>query len=137
LAHVVGKLAKSSFAFRKRRFRTFAFCNFLGNDIDAQDPASAIFQRVPVRKPDTLCVTAARSLAADLYARDCLAGSENRLDDVLDLIGNLWNGVSHGPADMVGNGNPADLGQMPVDLEISAVGGEEGKSDRGGFVQKL
>jgi hypothetical protein len=56
---------------------------------------------------------------------------------VLDLIGNLWDRVSHGPADMVRTGNPADLGQMPVDLEISAVGGKEGKSDRGGFVQKL
>jgi hypothetical protein len=56
---------------------------------------------------------------------------------VLDLIGNKWDRVSHGPADMVRNGNPADLGQMPVDLEISAVGGKEGKSNRSSFVQKL
>jgi hypothetical protein len=90
-----------------------------------------------VGEPDTLRVATVRSLAADLNARDGLAGSENRLDDVLDLIGNLWDRVSHGPADMVGNGDPADLGQMPVDLEISAVRGKEGKSDRGGFIQKL
>ena len=71
----------------------FAFGNFLGNDIDAENVASGIFQWVPVGKPDTLCVTAVRSLAADLYARDGLAGSENRLDDVLDLIGNLWDRI--------------------------------------------
>jgi hypothetical protein len=99
--------------------------------------ASGIFQRVPVGEPDTLCVTTVRSLAADLYACDGFAGSKNRLNDVLDLIGNLWNRISHRPADVVRNGNPADLGQMPVDLEISAVRGKEGKSDRGSFVQEL
>jgi hypothetical protein len=137
LAHVVGKLAKSSLALRKRGFGTFAFRNFLGNDIDAENVASGVFQRMPVGKPNTLCVTTVGALAADLYAGDSLAGSENRLDDVLDLIGNLGDRVSHGPANMVCNGNSADLGQMPVDLEISAVRGKEGKSNRSGFVQKL
>jgi hypothetical protein len=137
LAHVVGELAKSSFAFGKRRFGTFAFRDFLGNDIDAENVASGIFQWMPVRQPDTLCVTAVRSLAADFYAGDGLTGAENRLDDALDLIGNLRDRLSHGPADMVRNGNSTDLGQMPIDLEISAIRGEEGKSNRSGLVQKL
>jgi hypothetical protein len=38
---------------------------------------------------------------------------------VLDLIGNLRDRLSHRPADMVLDGNPADLGQVPVDLQIS------------------
>jgi hypothetical protein len=137
LAHVVGKLPKSSLAFSKRRFGTFAFCNFLGNNIDAENAASGILQRVPVGKPDTLCVTAVRSLAADLYACDGLASAENRLHYLLDLIGNLRDRVSHGPSDVVRDGNPADLGQVPVDLQISAVRGEERESDRGGVVHKL
>jgi hypothetical protein len=137
LAHVVGKLSKSSLAFSKRRFGTFAFSDFLGNDIDAENAASGILQRVPVGKPDTLCVTAVRSLAADLYACDGPASAENRLNYVLDLIGNLRDRVSHGPSDVVRDGNPADLGQVPIDLEISAVRGEERESDRGGVVHKL
>jgi hypothetical protein len=56
-------MGPSVIGFRKRSFGTFAFGNFLGNDIDAENVTSGIFQRVPVRKPDTLCVTAARSLA--------------------------------------------------------------------------
>jgi hypothetical protein len=134
LAHVVGKLAKSSFAFRKRRFGTFAFRNFLGNDIDAENVTGGVFQRMPVGQPNTLRVATVRSLAANLYAGNGLAGSENRLHDVFDLIGNLWERVADGPANMVCNGNPADLGQMLVDLEISAIGGKEGESNRGGLV---
>jgi hypothetical protein len=50
---------------------------------------------------------------------------------------NLRDRLSHRPADVIRDGNPADLGQVPVDLQISAVRGEKRKSDRGGFVQKL
>ena len=137
MAHVVGKLAKSSFAFRKRLFGTFAFRDFLGNDIDAENVTGGVFQRMPVGQPNTLRVATVGSLAANLYAGDGLAGSENRLHDVFDLIGDLWDRVAHGPANMVCNGNPADLRQVPVDLEISAIGGQEGKSNRSGFVQQL
>jgi hypothetical protein len=73
----------------------------------------------------------------DLYAADGLASLENRRYDALDLIGNLRDRLSHRPADVVRDRNPADLGQMPVDLQISAVRSEERKSDRSGFVQKL
>ena len=57
-------------------------------------------------------------------------------DDVLDLIGNKWDRISHGPTDMVCNGNPADLRQMPVDLLISAIGREKCETNRGSFVDK-
>jgi len=137
LAHVVGKLAKSAFAFRERRFGTFALRDFFGDDIDAENVAGGIFQRMPVRQPNTLRVGTVGSLAVDLYARDGLAGSENRLHDVLDLIGNLRDRVADGPADMLCNGNPADLCQMPVDLKIAAIGGKEGESNRSRLVQKL
>jgi hypothetical protein len=38
---------------------------------------------------------------------------------------------------MILDGNPADFGQMPVDLQIAAVGCKKRKPDRGGFVKKL
>jgi hypothetical protein len=92
---------------------------------------------MPVGQPNTLRVATVGPLTANLYAGDGLAGSENLLHDVFDLIGDLRDRVAHRPANMVYNGNPADLRQVPVDLEISAIGGQEGKSNRSGFVQQL
>jgi hypothetical protein len=88
-------------------------------------------------QPNTLGVATVRPLAADLNADDGLAGSENRLHDVFDLIGDLGDRVADGPANMVWNGDSADLSQMPVDLEVTAIGRKEGKSDRCSLVQQL
>jgi hypothetical protein len=96
LAHVVGELAKSSFAFNKRRFGTFTLRDFLGNDIDAENLAGAVFQRMPGRHPNTLRVATVGSLAVNLYSGDGFAGSQNRLHDVFDLIGDLRDRVTAG-----------------------------------------
>jgi len=55
LAHVVGKLAKSSFAFRERRFGPLALRDFLGNDIDAKNGTGGVFQRMQSAKHARRC----------------------------------------------------------------------------------
>jgi hypothetical protein len=77
---------------------------------------------MPVRHPNTLRVAIVGPLAVNLYTGDGFAGSENGLHDVFDLIGNLWDRVADGPANMVRDGNSADLRQALVDLQISAIG---------------
>ena len=79
----------------QRRLGAFLLGNFLGRDIDAENSAIFSLQRMPVGNPHALCVTPVRSLAIDLYAGDRLPGPQNRLDEQLDLVGNLRDGISH------------------------------------------
>ena len=77
------------------RFSALLLGNFLSCDIDAENSAIFSLQRMPVGKPHALRVTPVRALAIDLYARDRLPSPQNRLDDRLDLVRNLRNGISH------------------------------------------
>jgi hypothetical protein len=103
LAHVVGKLAKSLLARGQGRFGALAFSNLLGNDVDADDTAVSLSQRMPISHPDTFCIFPIRSLAADFYAGNRLTGAQYCSHDLFDVVGNLGNRFPHRTPNMVGD----------------------------------
>ena len=131
-----GELAKPRLAGRERSLRALALGDLLGHHVDADDCAPRPPQRVPAGQPEALRVAPVGPLPVDLDAGDRRAGLENRPDDLLDLIGDHRHRFAHRAPDMAVDRDAADFRQSRVDLQIAAVGAQEGEADRRRIVQQ-
>ena len=109
LADVVGELAKPQFAFAQGfvisseyRFGALALGNLLGRDIDPDDFANWIAQRVPISDPPAI-LGYVRALARDLNASHRLTGADDGTDDAFDSIGQSRYAVANRTPQMIFN----------------------------------
>ena len=93
-------------------------------------------ERMPVGHPEAFFGLVG-ALAGDLDAGDGIAGAHDRGHDAFDRVRQRRHAVSHIAPEMVLNGDAADFGEALVDLDVAAVGGEEGEADRRGVVDQL
>ena len=113
-----------------------SFGDLFGRDVDADDLAVIVAVGMPIGDPETL-VGLVGALARDLNAGDGIAGAHDRGHDAFDRVRQRRHAVSHIAPEMVLDGDAADIGQALVDLEVAAVGGQEGKADRRGVIDQL
>ena len=125
-----------AFAGLERRLGALALGDLFGGDVDADDLAVAVAMRMPVGDPEAL-VGLVGALAGDLDAGDGIAGAHDRGHDAFDRIRQRRHAVPHIAPEMILDRDAADFGEALVDLEVAAVGREEGQADRRGVVDQL
>ena len=125
-----------AFAGPERSLSALALGDLLGGDIDADDLAVTVAMGMPIGDPETF-VDMVGALAGDLDAGDGIAGAHDRGHDAFDRVRQRRHAVSHIAPEMILNRDAADFGKTLVDLEVAAVGREEGEADRRGVVDQL
>ena len=75
-------------------FGTLALGNFLGSDIDPDDVPGLVFQWMPVCDPNALHIRSVGPLAVDFDTGNRFARTQDRLYNLLNLLGELRGTVS-------------------------------------------
>jgi len=105
----------------QRCFRTLAFRDLFGGDVDADDFTGCIAQRMPIGDPRTF-VGLIGALTRNFDADHRFARLHDRADDAFNGIGQRRYAVPHRAAKMVLDRDAAYLGEALIDLQIAAVG---------------
>ena len=106
----------------QRGLCTFALGDFLGRNVDAENVAARVLQRIPVRQPAPVGADSIRALSADLDVRHRLALGDDGLHELLHLAGDIRHHFADGVAEMILHRNSAYVGQALVDLKVAAIG---------------
>src|SRR5271156_1293368 len=120
----------------QRCLRALALGDFFGRDVDSDNFAFSIAQRVPIGDPPAF-FGSVRALATDLNASYRLASTHDRTDNAFDRIGQSRYTVANRASQVILDGNAAYVGKALVDLQVTAVGRKDGEADRCGVVDQL
>ncbi len=95
----------------------------------AEQPASGVGRRIPADRPGLARLPAA-GRDADLQINHGLTGGDHTLQQLVHLVAEVTQELSHGATDVVRGGTAVQPGQDVVDLKMAPRGVIEGKTDR-------